>query len=87
MNSVLRCYILDGEETDKEERNMCFSYLTLKEISQGLKRIWDSQMEGTPSPAKIIQYVDLTLKVLEIAYHENGAAVEGLADRNGYRRN
>ena len=25
MHSVLRCYILYGEETDEEERNMCFS--------------------------------------------------------------
>ena len=33
MHSVLRCYILDGEETDKEERNMCFSYSKPREIS------------------------------------------------------
>ena len=25
MHSVLSCYILDGEETDEEESNMCFS--------------------------------------------------------------
>ena len=41
---------------------------------------------GTPSLARIIQYVDLALKALEIVYCENGAAVEGLADRNGHRR-
>ena len=41
---------------------------------------------GTPSPARIIQDVDLALKALEIVYHENGAAVEGFADRNGHRR-
>ena len=28
MHSVLSCYILDGKETDKEERNICFSYST-----------------------------------------------------------
>ena len=28
MHSVLSHNILDGEETDKEERNMCFSYST-----------------------------------------------------------
>ena len=36
--------------------------------------------------ARIIQDVDLALKALEIVYREKGAAVEGLADRNGYRR-
>ena len=41
---------------------------------------------GTPSSARIIQDVDLTLKALEIIYRKNGAAVEGLADRNGHRR-
>ena len=35
---------------------------------------------------KIIQDVDLALKALEIVYRENGAAFEGLADRNGHRR-
>ena len=41
---------------------------------------------GTPSSARIIQDVDLALKAMEIVYRENGAAVEGLADRNGHRR-
>ena len=41
---------------------------------------------GTPSSAKIIQDVDLALKALEIVYRESWAAVEGLDDRNGYRR-
>ena len=41
---------------------------------------------GTPSSARIIQDVDLALKALEIFYRSNGAAVEGLADRNGHRR-
>ena len=36
--------------------------------------------------ARIIPDVDLALKALEIVYCENGAAVEGLADRNGHRR-
>ena len=30
--------------------------------------------------------MDLALNALEIVYLENGAAVEGLADRNGHRR-
>ena len=42
---------------------------------------------GTPSSARIIQDVDLALKTLEIVYRSNGAAVEGLADRSGHRRN
>ena len=50
-----------------------------------MKRIWESKM-GTPSLAKIIQYVDLALKALEIVHRGNGAAVEVLADRNGHRR-
>ena len=50
-----------------------------------MKRILESKM-GTPSLARIIQDVDLALKELEIVYRENGAAVEGLSDRNGHRR-
>ena len=41
---------------------------------------------GTPSSARIIEDVDLALKALEIVYHANGAAFEGLSDRNGHRR-
>ena len=41
---------------------------------------------GTPSSARIIEDVDLALKALEIVYLENGASVEGIADRNGHRR-
>ena len=41
---------------------------------------------GTPSSAEIIQDVDLALKALEVFYHANGAAVEGLADRNLHRQ-
>ena len=48
------------------------------------ERIWDSKM-GTPSSVRIIEDVDLALKALVIVYRANGAAVEGLADRNGYR--
>ena len=84
MHSALSRYILDGEKTDEDERNMCFSYSTPREISQGLKRIWDTKMV-TPSSVRIIKDVDLALKALEIIYRANGAAVEGLADRNGHR--
>ena len=63
MHSVLSRYIVDGEETDEEERNMCFSYSTPREISQVLKHIWDSKM-GTPSSVRIIEDVDLALKAL-----------------------
>ena len=65
---------------------MCFSYSTPREIARGLKRIWDSKMGGTPSSARIIKYVDLALKSLEIVHRINGTAVEGLADRNGHIR-
>ena len=41
---------------------------------------------GTPSSASIIEDVDLSLKVFEIVYRSNGAAIEGLDDRNGHRR-
>ena len=60
-------YIIDGEETTEKESNMCFIYSTPREITRGLKRIWDSKM-GTPSSARIIQDVDLALKALEIFY-------------------
>ena len=39
-----------------------------------------------PSLLKIIQDVDLELKALEMVYHANSAAVEGIANRNGHRR-
>ena len=77
MHSVLSRYIADGEETDEEERNMCFSYSAPREIARGLKRIWDSKM-GTPSSVRIIKDVGLSLKALEIVYRKNGAAVEGI---------
>ena len=86
MHSVLSCYILDGGETDEGEINMCFSYSTPMEISQGLKRIWDSKIGGTPFSARIIQDVHLALKALEIVHRANGSAVEGLEDRNSHRR-
>ena len=83
---VLSHFVIDGEGTDdEEERNMRFSLSTPKEITRGLKRIWELKM-GTPSSARIIQDVYLALKALEIVYRENGAAVGGLADRNGHRR-
>ena len=82
---VLSRFVLDGEGTDEEESNMRFSFSTPREIARGMKRIWDSKM-GTPSSARIIQDVNLELKALEIVYCENGAAVEGMVDRNGHRR-
>ena len=54
-------------------------------IFRGLKSICESKM-GTPSSARIIEDVDLALKPLEIIYHANGAAVGGMADRNGHIR-
>ena len=78
MHSVFSCYILDGKETNKEERNTCFSYSTPRDIAWGLKSIRDQKM-GTPSSVRIIEDVDLALKSLEIVYRANGAAVEGLA--------
>ena len=41
---------------------------------------------GTPALARIIQDINLALKSLEIVYRENGAAVEGLTDRNEHMR-
>ena len=64
---------------------MCSSYSTPREITQGLKRIRDSKMV-TPSSVRIIEDVYLMSKALEIVYWENGAAVEGLADRNGHKK-
>ena len=39
---------------------------------------------GSPYSVRIIEDLDLALKVLEIVYRANGAAVEGTADRNGH---
>ena len=63
MHSFLSRYIVYGEENGEEESNMCFSYSTPREISRGLKFIWDSKMV-TPSSVRIIEDVDLALKVL-----------------------
>ena len=60
---VLIHSIVDGEKTTEEEMNFCFSFSTPREIARGLKRIWDSKMR-TPSSARIIQDVDLALKLL-----------------------
>ena len=77
--------MIDEELTDKEERNMRYSFSTPKEIPRGINRIWESKM-GTPSSARIIQDVDLVLKSLEIVYRVNGATVECISDRNVHRR-
>ena len=44
---VLSRFVLDGEGTDEEERNMQSSFSTPREIARGMKRIWESKM-GTP---------------------------------------
>ena len=49
---VLSRFLLDGEGTDEEERNVRFSFSTPREISRGIKRIWESKM-GTPSLRKL----------------------------------
>ena len=82
---VLIHFVLDKEGTDEEERNMRFSFSTSKEIARELKHIWESKM-GTSSSARNIHDVDLALKVLEMVYFTNGAAVKSLADRNGHRK-
>ena len=64
---------------------MQFSFSTTREITRGMKRIWESKMR-TLSSSRIIEDVDLVLKALEIVYLANGAAVKGLADRNEHIR-
>ena len=54
-------------------------------INRGLKRIQELKTETTSSE-RIIEDVDLALKALEISYRVNGAAVEGMDDRNGHSR-
>ena len=44
--------------------------------------MWESKTR-TPYSERIIKYVDLMLKLLEIVFFANGAAVEG--DMNGHR--
>ena len=41
---------------------------------------------GKYSLARIIEDFDMEMKALEIVYRTNGAAVEGLDDRNGHRQ-
>ena len=42
---VLSRFLLYGEGTYEEERNMRFSFSTTKEISRGLKNIWELKWE------------------------------------------
>ena len=64
---VLSRFVIDGEGTNKEDRDMRFSFSTPKENFRGLNCIWESKM-GTTSSARIIQDVDLALKALGIFY-------------------
>ena len=41
---------------------------------------------GTLSSARIVQDVDIALKLLEIVYSIYGAAVEWISDNNGHRK-
>ena len=77
--------MIDGDGTYKEERNVRFSLSTPKEIARGLNRICESKMI-TPSLARIVQDVSMTLKVLEIFHRANGDALEGLTDSNVHRQ-
>ena len=54
-------------------------------VVRGLKRIWDSKWENLLQRG-LQKDVYLELKALEIVYRANGAAVEGLAGRNGHRQ-
>ena len=76
--------MLHGDGADEEESNTRFRLSTPKEITSGLKRIWESKM-GTPSSARIIQDINLALKVLEIFYRKNGDVVQVMDDSNGHR--
>ena len=68
-------------------RGICASvFSTLTENHFRTQEYMGIKKMGTPSSERIIQEVDLALKELEIVYLANGATVEGLADRNGYRR-
>ena len=49
-HSVLSRFVLDGEGTDEEERNMRFSFSTPREIARGMKRILLSS-SSVPSPS------------------------------------
>ena len=41
---------------------------------------------GTPSSARIIKDIDLSLKALKIVFRENGYSVEYIDDINGHRK-
>ena len=50
-----------------------------------MKRTWNSKIGGMPSSDRIIDDIYRALEVLLIVFRENGAAVEGLAGKNGHR--
>ena len=60
-------FVIDGEGTNTEERDMRFSFSTPKENFIGINCIWESKTETTSS-ARIIQDFDLALKALGIFY-------------------
>ena len=47
---ILSRFVLDGEGTDEEESNLCFSFSTPREIVRGMKRIFLSS-SSVPSPS------------------------------------
>ena len=73
---VLRRFFLDGGGTDEEERNMRFNFSTPREISRGMKRIWESKM-GTPSWARIIEGVDIALRRWKLSTWQMGLQLRG----------
>ena len=50
---------------------MHFVSYTTQEIARRLNHIWRSKM-GTPSSSRVIEYVDLALKALEIVCRKMG---------------
>ena len=67
MHSILRCYILYGEEMTRRKGICALVTQHQGKTSQELIRVWNYQMGGTPSSARIIQYVDQALKALKIS--------------------
>ena len=50
---ILSHFVIKGKENGDEEKKR-FSYINAREISSGLKRIWESEI-GSPSLVQIVE--------------------------------
>ena len=76
------CAVTAHLEDDDERK---FSKKTPRFISKGIKRIWDSDVDGTPSAKRIEEDVQKALESMRTVEEEGGRIVPKLVSRTGHR--